>query len=256
MLEIKNLSASYGTKKIFSNLSFALPENKITALCGINGSGKSTLLSLATGIIPLGLEKTGSIFIDKSEVFKNTPKENAKKISLLVQNETNIWDITVEQLISDGRFVHRKWFSDTKTIDEKAIYSSINALGLNNLRNRNIRSLSGGEYQRVRIARSIAQETPYIFLDEPLNALDVNHQKELMELLKNLCTKGKTIFLSIHDINIASIYANNIVMLHKDNLNFSMGTPNEIMTDTILEKAFGTKFQIFNHPITGAKQIF
>jgi len=256
MLEINNLSAAYVNKNIFSNLTFTLPENKVIALCGMNGSGKSTLLSLMAGIVPLNLNKSGEVFVNGSSVFKNSPKQNAEKISLLVQNEFNIWDITVEQLVSDGRFIHKKWFSNTELKDKEIVENAISSLGLTELKKRNIKSLSGGEFQRARIARSLVQETPYIFLDEPLQALDINHQKELMELLKLLSSKGKTICLSIHDINIASIYADTIIMLKKNHSGFVMGTPDQLMKEDILDQTFGSGFKIYTHPVTGAKQIF
>lgn len=265
MINIQNLSASFQNTPVFSNLNFSLPENSITALCGINGSGKSTLLSLMAGIIPDSLCTQGNIFIDGQDILlqkhgKNTPcTKNAGKISFLEQNEKNFWDITVRELVSDGRFIHRKWhqhFLPLNKTDSFFIEQALSFLSLQKMQDRRISTLSGGEFQRVRIARSLAQQTKYIFLDEPLTALDITFQKELLNILKQLCTQGKTICLSIHDLNFASNYADSLLMLRQDGNGIFSGTPDELLQKHILSQVYGTDFSIFLHPVTQKKQIW
>jgi len=259
MFEVRNLSSCWNLKSdkpVFSNLNFILPQNELTALCGINGCGKSTLLSAMAGIVPPNLKLEGQVLVDGKNFLEQKARENARQVSFLIQNENNVWDITVEKLIEGGRFVHQKWYENNSDYDNQIIDSAISALHLEALRNRPISTLSGGEVQRARIARSIVQETPYILLDEPLAGLDLNFQKDLLLLLKDLCKKGKTIFLSIHDINFASIYADNMILLKQDRTGFFSGKPDEMMREEILTQVFGISYQIYTHPVTGSRQIF
>lgn len=256
MLKVENLCASYKNNKVFSNLNFEIKDCEITALCGMNGSGKSTALSLLAGIVPEGLKVDGRVLMNEKKLLECKAKTNAKNISYLVQNEFNIWNITVEQLVSDGRFIHHKWYEDYESCDKNLIQETLKLLALYELKDRNIKSISGGEFQRARIARSLVQETDIIIMDEPLTALDINHQKELMSILKELCKKGKTIILSIHDINIAAIYADKIALMKKDRNGIIIGCEKEVLTKENLLEVYGTNFQIYNHPITGAVQIF
>lgn len=260
MFEVKNLSAEWknksGNSKVFSNVSFTLPEKTLTVLCGINGSGKSTLLSVMAGIAPVELSVSGNILLDSQDMQNQPVKERAKKISMLVQNEINAWDITARKLVENGRFVYQKWYENQSAEDDKIVDEAIQSLGLGNLQNRPISKLSGGELQRFRIARSLAQKTPYIFLDEPLAGLDLNYQKELINLLKELCKSGKTICLSIHDINLASMCADNMILMKKNRSGILQGTSEQMMNNEILFEIFGTEFKIFQHPISGVKQIW
>lgn len=260
MFEVRNLSAKWKNKslnsKVFSNVSFMLPENSLTALCGINGSGKSTLLSVMAGINPTGLIFSGDVILDELNLQTISVKERAKKISMLVQNETNVWEISARKLVENGRFVHQRWYETQSDEDNKIVDEVIKSLGLWDLQYRPISNLSGGELQRFRIARALVQETSYIFLDEPLAGLDLNYQKELINLLKQLCRKGKTICLSIHDINLASISADNLILMKKDRSGIFQGKPDQMLNNEILLEVFGCNFEIFTHPVSGAKQIW
>lgn len=260
MFEIKDLSAAWknkhGNLPVFSNVNFALPENKITALCGVNGSGKSTLLSLMSGIVPDTLHISGKIVLGGRDVINQTAKERAKQLSHLVQNETNAWEITARKLVENGRYAHQKWYENLTEQDSKIVDEVLESLALTQMQDRPISNLSGGELQRFRIARSLAQQTPYIFLDEPLAGLDLNFQKELMQLLKQLCQQGKTICISIHDINLATTYADNIIFLKNDRSGIILGTPEQIITPENIEKVYGKGFEIYTHPITGAIQVW
>lgn len=274
MFKIQNLSAKYGNKTVFSNIDFELPEHSLTALCGINGCGKSTLLSLMAGIKPDGLSTDGSILLSDADspsqplkIISNdlraqSAKIISKNISLLVQNETHAWDISVRDFIFDGRFTHHTWldgvFGSHNTLqnDNEILEKAVSALKLQNLLQRLVSTLSGGELQRVRIARSLVQQTKYLFLDEPLNALDINHQKELIDLLKELCTQGKTVCLSIHDINLACLTADTILMMKKDRSGCIFGSVSQLINNDVLPQIFGSSFQIFSHPITGTPQIW
>lgn len=260
MFEVKNLSAAWknksGNSTVLSNINFSLPEGQITALCGVNGSGKSTLLSIMAGIIPGTLQVDGSVMLGGREILTQSAKEKAMQLSFLVQNETNAWEITARKLVENGRYPYQKWYESQTAEDSKIVDEALKSLDLTELQHRPLSKLSGGELQRFRIARSLAQQTPYIFLDEPLAGLDLNFQKELMQLLKELCQQGKTICLSIHDINLASQFADNMLLLKKNHSGIYRGKPEEVLNNTILQEVYNTDFKIYTHPVTGATQIW
>lgn len=265
--KVENLCSwwAHSSKKlVFSNVSFTLPQYSITALCGINGSGKSTLLSVMAGILPNNLHSSGDVSFCENSIFPLKNKEKAQIISYLVQKETNIWDISVQKLVESGLYPHQKWYETSiSSQDESLIYSTLYTLGLQDFSNRPLSSLSGGELQRVRIARSLVQQTSFLFLDEPLAGLDLLFQKELILLLKSLTNENgnesknsKTVFLSIHDINFASLYVENLVLLKKDRSGIFSGNANEILTKQVIKEVYGEGFSFFEHPICGNKQIY
>lgn len=259
MFKVVNLCAEWQKsqdQQVFSNISFTVKENSITALCGINGIGKSTLLSLMAGIKPEGLRVSGKILLDNKNILLQKPKENARMISYLIQNEKCIWDISVRKLVETGRYVHQKWYETVTSEDEKIIDYAIYAMNLQNIQDKNVNSVSGGEFQRARIARALAQQTPYIFLDEPLASLDLRYQKDLISILNNLCKNGKTVFLSIHDINLAAACAQQIVMMKSNGSGILEGTPEELITDRNLAEVFDCPLEIYRHPITGKLQVW
>ena len=147
------------------------------------------------------------------------------------------------------------WGFASQADDKRAELNEVQSQ-MQKMQDRRISTLSGGEFQRVRIARSLAQQTKYIFLDEPLTALDITFQKELLNILKQLCTQGKTICLSIHDLNFASNYADSLLMLRQDGNGIFSGTPDELLQKHILSQVYGTDFSIFLHPVTQKKQIW
>ena len=257
MLKVENLCASYNGKKVFENVSFSLNQNSITALCGLNGSGKSTLLSLMSGICFPSLKISGKVLLDGKNILKQSPKITAKQISYLVQDEHSAWNINVEKLVDGGRFVHRKWYEESNQLDKKIITKSLCSVSLEDYEKRFISTLSGGEYQRARLARSFAQQTPYIFLDEPLAAIDVIHQKNILQMLKEFCeTEDKTICISIHDINLAAQFADYIILMKENRSGIIFGHPDEIINEDSLFQTYGKKFQLFKHPITKKIQIW
>ncbi len=256
MFTVENLCASYNGKKVFEDVSFSLKENSITALCGMNGSGKSTLLSLMSGIVHPSLKIDGGIFLDGKNILRQRPKDTAKKISYLVQDENPAWNVTVEKVVDCGRFAHRKWYELSTPGDRKIIDGSMELLSISGLRNRPVSTLSGGEYQRTRIARSLAQETDYIFLDEPLSSVDITHQRNLLDILRDLCQKGKTVCISIHDINLASQFSDRMILMRNDRTGIFHGPSDEMMSNVFLRQTYGKDFQIFTHPVTGKKQVW
>ncbi len=239
MIEIKNISKSYGDKNVVDNVSTLIREGKITAFIGPNGAGKSTLLSVISRMIP---KKSGEVVIDGRRIEEWKDSELAKKISILKQSNNINIRLTVEELVAFGRFPYSQ--GKLTKEDEKVIEDSINYLKLGDMRDKYLDELSGGQRQRAYIAMVLAQDTDYILFDEPLNNLDMKHSVEIMKILRRLVDElGKTIAIVIHDINFASCYSDFIVAL-KNGRVVEDDTAEKIIEKSVLEKLFDMDFDI------------
>lgn len=209
MVVVNNVSKSFGQRKVVDNVSIKIPEGKVTSLIGPNGAGKSTLLGMMSRLFK---PDQGEIYIDGREIHTWQPDQLAQKISILKQaNHINL-RITVRELVAFGRFPYSKGRLTAE--DQHYIDQAIEYMGLAHLQDKHIAELSGGQRQCAFIAMVVAQNTDIIFLDEPLNNLDMKHSVEIMQVLQKLVReKNKTIVVVIHDINFASCYSDHIIAL-------------------------------------------
>ena len=245
MIEVRNVSQSYtksGTDKTLDDVSLIVRENTITALVGANGAGKSTLLGAMNNLIQT---MSGEILIDGVNVRKIKPSEVAKKIAFLKQTQQISIRITVNDLVEFGRFPHCG--GRLKDIDKQKVNEALDYMMVTDLRERFLDELSGGQRQRAFIAMILAQDTPYIFLDEPLNNLDIKYSVEMMKIVKKLVTElNKTIVIVMHDINFASAYAGYIVAMKNGRI-LNDGEPNKMITNEVLNPTFDHDFHILQH---------
>lgn len=242
MIEVKDVNQSYYKQvasQTLSNINLVVKEKAITALVGANGAGKSTLLSVMTNILPA---ISGEVRLDGVNIRKIKARELSKKIAFLRQSQQLSINITVNDLVEYGRFPHcggRLMKEDHEKVNEALTY-----MNLLELRHRYLEELSGGQRQRAFIAMILAQDTPYIFLDEPLNNLDIKYSVEMMKIIKKLVDElDKTIVVVLHDINFAAAYADHIVAM-KDGKIHREGKPNEIITNEVLNPVFDHHFNI------------
>ena len=242
MIEVKNISQSYhknGVGKTLCNIDMVVKEHTITALVGANGAGKSTLLSVMTNLLP---RAEGEVLLDGVDIRKMKSKDLSKRIAFLRQSQQMNVRITVNDLVEYGRFPHcggRLGKADHKKVEEALDY-----MNLMELRHRYLEELSGGQRQRAFIAMILAQDTPYIFLDEPLNNLDIKYSIEMMKIIKTLVDDlGKTVIVVLHDINFAAAYADHIIAM-KDGRIHCEGTPREVITSEVLNPVFDHEFNI------------
>ncbi|MGG1879076.1 ABC transporter ATP-binding protein [Paenibacillus cisolokensis] len=225
MIQVTNVSKDYGGKKVVDNVSITIPTGQITSFIGPNGAGKSTLLSM---ISRLTGKDTGQILVDGKEVSQWKSGDLAKKISILKQSNHISLRLTVRELVSFGRFPYSQGRLNAE--DEKFVDEAIGYMGLEEMQHRYLHQLSGGQLQRAYIAMTIAQDTDYILLDEPLNNLDMKHSVQIMKILRKLVADlNKTIVIVIHDINFASFYSDYIVALKDGRIE------NEGKTDSIIQ---------------------
>ena len=217
MIKVNKLSFSYDKKKEFiKDLTFNIEKGKITTILGPNGSGKSTVLSLLCGLNKIS---SGEIIINDKDIKSMKYKDIAKEIATVHQQNTVPDDITVKELIAYGRMPHKKYFAKNSHDDEEIVKWAIETTGLESLKDKEVMSMSGGEKQRVFIAMALAQKSKILFLDEPTTYLDIYHQIELLELIKELKEEeGLTIVMVLHDINQALTYSDNIIVMKNGEL--------------------------------------
>ncbi|OJG43822.1 iron ABC transporter ATP-binding protein [Enterococcus gilvus] len=216
-----------------------LKDEQLTAFIGPNGAGKSTLLSMISRLITID---AGQIYLDHNEVKAWRSNELSKKLSILKQSNGVNLRITVRELVSFGRFPYSKGRLTSE--DQEMIEYALEKLGLVEMADDRIDTLSGGQLQRAYIAMILAQDTDYILLDEPLNNLDMNHAVHLMQTLRRLVEEEhKTVLLVIHDINFAASYADEIVAM-KDGKIFAHGTTAEMIQPHILNTLYEMDIKI------------
>jgi iron complex transport system ATP-binding protein len=233
-LNTTDLSIGYDKKIVVNDITVEIPKGQITSLIGPNGSGKSTLLKTLARILE---PAKGEVFIDGENIQRLDTKTVAQKIASLSQTSTQISGLTVEEIVAYGRFPSQKGFSGLKEQDHHLINWAIEATNLQELKERTLITLSGGQQQRVWIAMALAQDTDILILDEPITFLDPAHQLEILELLQGINRQGKTILMTIHDLNHASRFSDYLLGMKNGELIFQ-GTPKEIFTPEKLLNLF------------------
>ncbi|WP_411954606.1 ABC transporter ATP-binding protein [Alkalibacillus sp. S2W] len=233
MIEVKELSKTYGDKPVVNNVSVNIQKGKITSFIGPNGAGKSTLLSAVSRLIKYDI---GNIDIDHQSISQWKNRDLSKKMAILKQANNITVRLTVRELVSFGRFPYSQGNLTSEDIDH--INEAIAFMELENLENQYLDELSGGQKQRAHIAMVIAQDTDYILLDEPLNNLDMKHAVQIMKVLRRLVDElGKTVVIVIHDINFASFYSDYIVALKEGEI-INQGPVDDIIEESSLKEIY------------------
>ncbi|WP_195945371.1 ABC transporter ATP-binding protein [Paraclostridium bifermentans] len=239
MIQVENLIKKYSNKNVVDKVSINIEKGKITSFIGPNGAGKSTVLSMITRLMK---KDNGEVLIDGKRLEEWDNKELSKKIAILKQSNNINLKLTIRELVSFGRYPHSEGRLTKE--DEKYIDEAIDFMKLKAIQNKYLDELSGGQRQRAYIAMVIAQNTEYVFLDEPLNNLDMKHSVEMMKVLRNLCDElGKTVVLVMHDINYTSCYSDYIVAL-KDGKIANHGKTQDIINKEVLEGIYDMEFDI------------
>ena len=243
-LKLKNLRYSYGDYQILNNISYNFFPGELVGILGANGCGKSTLLKVIMGFLE---KEGGEIYLDNLEVEKFSRKEFAKKISFIAQKSNQNLNFTVLEILKLGRVPHIKnSFKGLDLEDEEIIDKVIKKLNLQEYLNRDIKSLSGGEFQRILLGRAFIQNSEVILLDEPTSALDVNYSLEFLELLKEeIKTKSLIGVIVIHDINLASLFCDKILFIKDGKIPIS-GEPKDVIKKEWLEKVYNFTPEILN----------
>ncbi|KAA9004118.1 ABC transporter ATP-binding protein [Paenibacillus spiritus] len=241
MIEIRNVTKRYGGRPVVSDVSLTIPKGQVTSFIGPNGAGKSTLLSMMSR---LSGKDSGEVLIDGREIDRWDSGELAKRVSILKQTNQIGVRLTVRELVSFGRYPYSK--GRLNASDRAAIDEAIHYLGLEELQDRYLDQLSGGQCQRAYIAMTVAQNTDYVLLDEPLNNLDMKHAVQIMKVLRRLSGElGKTVVIVLHDINFASCYSDRIVALKHGKV-VREGTAEEMISPEALREIYEMDIPVEN----------
>jgi len=267
MLKIRSLTCGYGEKVVLHEINLTLQPGKILAVIGPNGAGKSTLIKAISGVIPvtggsiewagsdmLKLnpdERAGSIEWAGSDMLKLNPDERARLVSVVAQARNLPPAFTAWEVVSLGRTPYLNWLGQLSKGDDEIISQAMKETGTFDLANRMTGELSGGEQQRLFLARALSQQTPLLLLDEPTSHLDLQYQVQLIHLLRNLIHgSDKAALIVMHDLNLAARVSDQVALL-VDGRVAAHGTPNEVMTEEILGSAYHVELGIIQNPETG-----
>jgi iron complex transport system ATP-binding protein len=238
------LSVGFDAREVVSSLDLSVASGEFLALIGPNGVGKTTVLrALGGAVIPM----KGRVELDGVPLRRMVRPEIARRIARVDQNPRAEWGYSVEETVGFGRFAHRGWFSPFNAEDRRSIESALEKTDTTELRQRPITELSGGELQRVMIARALAQEPDILLLDEPVSNLDVKHQISIMELLRALVQDGLAVAASIHDLNLAGSFADRIAAFVDGRL-YAEGTPKSILNEKLIRDVFDIPVFVGEHP--------
>lgn len=248
-IEINNIEFGYRESLVLKGISFNIEKGEFVSIIGPNGSGKSTLLKTLNNLY---IPKNGSISVDREEIDSYKKKDLAKKIAMVPQDTAIDYEFTVEDIVMMGRNPYKGRFQKDTDEDYKIVYEALEMTNTLYLKDRLITEISGGERQRVVIAKALAQKPSIILLDEPTSHLDINHQMDILNLLRRLNKeKGTTIILVIHDINLASRYSDKIVLINHGKIQ-GIGTPEEVITINNMESTYNMKVAIEKNKYTDA----
>lgn len=242
MIRATDLSYHAGGAEILRGVDLVIPEGGITALIGPNGAGKSTLLHCLAGLLR---PSAGQVALGDMDAVTAAPEARARRVALLQQSPTVVSRLSVAELVSFGRWPHHRGRVTPR--DRAVVAEALSAFALEELAERRIDTLSGGQRQRAFVAMTWAQETPWMFLDEPLNALDPRHARDLMARMHALSRDGgRSIVIVLHDINAAAGWADRVVAM-KDGRLLAEGATPGVLTAEGLSAIFDTPFDILQH---------
>lgn len=238
MIELRSVSVGYGKQNVLKNVSLNFEKGRLIGIIGANGCGKSTLLKTVLGMVPA---EDGNISVDGKSLDSMSRVEVARKISYLAQSKSAP-DMTVEQLVLHGRFPHLSYPRRYTKADRDIARAAMEQAGVAAHAKKSMQALSGGMRQAAYIAMALAQDTEYVFLDEPTTYLDISHQLELMRLLRGLTDGGKSIVAVMHDLPIAFTFCDSIVLLDGGEV-AAHGSPAELCARDEIERVFGVSLE-------------
>ncbi len=233
MIKLENITAGYDKVEIIKNINIVFEEGSITSIIGKNGCGKTTLLKTASDLLK---PFSGHITVKGEDISSIPGRQLAKKLSFLPQIRT-VPNITVYNLVMHGRYPYLGFSRTPQKEDKVIVEKAISKMGIEKYINKNIQELSGGQRQKVYIAMVLAQNTDIIFLDEPTTYLDINHQLEILEIIKKLKQMGKTIVMVLHDLSSALSYSDKICLMEDGEIAI-YDTPQAVFESREIDRVF------------------
>lgn len=252
-LDVLGVECTYGAVKVIEGMTFSIGRGCFAGIIGPNGSGKSTLLRCISRALQ---PARGTVLLEGESLYKMNPREAARKMAVVPQETAVSFPFTVEEIIMMGRSPHLRRFQGESKKDYEITNRSMDLTNTRHLAGRQVTAISGGERQRVIIAKALAQEPELILLDEPTSHLDINQQVEILGLLQRMNRgSGLTILAVFHDLNLAAQFCDLMILMQRGKA-FRAGKPEEILTAESIKEVYGTRVLVKKHPVTGRPAIF
>ncbi len=251
-IQVKALSFSYSSTQVLSGVNFQVGAGDFIGVVGPNGSGKSTLLKNLTSYLT---PEQGAVYLDNKELMDYNIRALSRKQGVVSQENHVNFNFTVYELVSMGRAPYMNRFSRMTAADREIVKLSMEDTNCWYLRDRQLFQLSGGEKQRVILARALAQTPELLLLDEPTTFLDLGYQKELMDLLARLNReRNLTVIMVLHDLNLAAEYCQELILMKEGQI-VDIGTPDQVLVESSLEKVYRTKLTVTDNPVTHSPMV-
>jgi iron complex transport system ATP-binding protein len=247
-LELVGLSVDIARRRIVTGVDVEVPDGHFVGLLGPNGSGKSTILK---ALYRVHRPVAGRALLDGADLLTMRPREAARRVAVVAQESTVEFDFTVFEMVMMGRTPHKGSFDRDDESDRSLVSRAIEQVGCDHLSERSFNTLSGGEKQRVLIARAIAQGADHMILDEPTNHLDIRYQVEVLELVAGL---GVTVLAALHDLSLAAMFCDSVYLL-ADGRIVAGGRPEAVITAPMVRHAYGADVLVVEHPETGTPHL-
>jgi ABC-type cobalamin/Fe3+-siderophores transport system ATPase subunit len=249
----RDLTVRYpGAKRpALDQVSMSVPPGSLYAVLGPNGSGKSTLLRALLGIAEA---ESGECLVDQIPTPQWNRRDLALRVGVVPQNEPMAFPVSVRDVVALGRYPHLGSFRSEGPADREAIRKAMDRCDVSDLAERPVTDLSGGELQRVRIARALAQEPQYLALDEPTASLDIAHEMEVLHLLRASAEDGMTVLLVTHHLDSAARFADRMLLLDRGQV-AAEGTPAEVLRSDTLQRVYGWDVDVRDDPVTGSLRV-
>jgi len=249
-IAVEHLDVTFPTHHAVRDVSFRAPAGRVTALIGPNGAGKSTALNAIAGLIP----STGKVLIGGADVTSQSTPERARQMSLVPQNTELRIGFAARDVVAMGRYLHRKRFTAESEEDRRATEEALAAINALDIADQPVNELSGGQRQLIHIGRALAQDTAVMLLDEPVSALDLRHQVEVLQLLRTRAAAGTTVVVVLHDLNHVARWCDHAVLLHRGEL-AAAGSVAEVLQPGTLSDVYGLPIAVDSDPLTGSLRV-
>lgn len=244
-IKVCDLSYSIYEKKILSNIDINIFKGDMLGIVGPNGAGKTTLLKVICGILN---PSSGTVSVEGKDINSFKLKELFKRISYLSQNINFNFPFKVSDVVLMGRYPYLKKLENEGLEDFEIARKSLEMVDMQEFVDRNILTLSGGEQQRVSLARVITQKTDFLFLDEPLSNMDINHQLSVMNLLRSLSNNGRGVSAVLHDLRLAYKFCSKVLVLNNGKV-VDFGDPKKVLNEDLISSVFKVKTKVVNNSV-------
>ncbi len=247
-LEMQKVTLGYDHHPVLEDINLKVSPGEMVGLIGPNGSGKSTIIKALSHVIS---PESGKILIDRRKITDIPRRELARMVGVVPQLPLLPSTFTAFEIVLMGRNPHLGLFQSEGRRDWAIAWQAMEKTGTDELANRRVNELSGGEIQCLLIARVLVQETRAILLDEPTANLDIGRQVEILDLIKKLCTQNNlAVLAAVHDLNLAAQYCDRLLLINERRI-FAEGTPTEVITDRNIKEVYGAENCVYNHPVNG-----